>query len=127
MQQINGGFVSAINDDAEEMLCRANIDCVDIVIRPDSHLPLVEAAARAGKHILCQKPFAPFLEEAERMVEAAERHRVRIRIRSSRKFTTSWITPSGRLRSFAPGGLIPEKNQRKSTNRTSGSRGMNVL
>lgn len=43
---------------------------VDIVTRPEAHLPMAAAAAQRGISVLCQKPFAPSIEEARRIVEA---------------------------------------------------------
>ncbi len=41
------------------------------------HRPIVEAAARAGKHVLCEKPMATSLADAEAMVAACQVHGVR--------------------------------------------------
>jgi len=54
---------------AEELLADPAIDVVDIAIDPASQVPLAEAAARAGRHVLCQKPLAPTLEQARDLVE----------------------------------------------------------
>jgi predicted dehydrogenase len=40
----------------------------------------VKKAAAAGKHIMCQKPFAPSLEEAEEIVQIAEAAGVRLMV-----------------------------------------------
>lgn len=55
----------------DEMLKREDLQIIDIATKPELHLPLVKKAASAGKHILCQKPLAPTLQEAEEMVAAA--------------------------------------------------------
>ena len=52
------------------------IDIVDICAPNDLHAEIAIAAARAGKAILCEKPLARDVREAERMVEAAGRERV---------------------------------------------------
>jgi len=57
-------------DDAEEMLRAARLDFVDIVTTPPSHRALVEAAARHGVAIICQKPMAIALHDARAMVAA---------------------------------------------------------
>ncbi len=53
----------------DKALREVKIDVVDIITRPDSHLPLVETAAKARKHILCQKTFAPDVAQAKKMVK----------------------------------------------------------
>ncbi|MFF1574315.1 Gfo/Idh/MocA family protein [Leifsonia sp. NPDC058292] len=49
------------------------IDVVDICSPGASHVEIAIAALDAGKHVLCEKPLANTVEEAERMVVAAER------------------------------------------------------
>ncbi|TDH34883.1 Gfo/Idh/MocA family oxidoreductase [Pseudohoeflea suaedae] len=58
--------------DANEMFADGGFDFVDIATTAPSHRPLVEAAARAGVHIICQKPFAENMADARAMVEAAD-------------------------------------------------------
>ena len=58
--------------DAQELIERAEIDAVAIHTPPHMHLDLCRAAFEAGKHVLCDKPFATNLAEAEAMLAAAE-------------------------------------------------------
>ncbi|MAU94355.1 MAG: oxidoreductase [Fulvimarina sp.] len=58
--------------DVGEMLAAEAIDFVDIATTAPSHRPLVEMAARAGRHVICQKPFAETMEDARAMVAAVE-------------------------------------------------------
>lgn len=57
--------------DAAEMLSAGDVDFVDIATTVPSHRPLVELAAGAGVHMICQKPFADSMADARAMVEAA--------------------------------------------------------
>jgi predicted dehydrogenase len=52
------------------------IDLIDISTPNDSHAVIAIAAAEAGKAVLCEKPLARNVAEAERMVEAARKARV---------------------------------------------------
>ncbi|MER1995941.1 MAG: Gfo/Idh/MocA family oxidoreductase [Arthrobacter sp.] len=52
---------------------REDIDVVDIVTPGASHAEIAIAALEAGKHVLCEKPLANTLTEAEAMAAAAER------------------------------------------------------
>ncbi len=47
------------------------IDVVSVVVANHLHREIVEALLAAGKHVLCEKPFAPSIEEATSMVAAA--------------------------------------------------------
>jgi len=53
-----------------------DIDIIDISTPNDSHAAIAIAAAEAGKAILCEKPLARGVGEAERMAEAVGRARV---------------------------------------------------
>ena len=49
------------------------VDVVDICTPPHRHAELALAALAAGRHVICEKPLARTLEEARRVVAAAER------------------------------------------------------
>ena len=56
----------------EAMLDEVRPDLLDIITPPATHLALVRAAARRGIAVICQKPLAPTLAEAEELVRVAE-------------------------------------------------------
>ena len=59
--------------DWRSVVARDDIDVIDICTPGDSHAEIAVAALGAGKHVLCEKPLANTVAEAEAMVEAAER------------------------------------------------------
>lgn len=75
-----------------DMLKDADIDVVDIVTGPETHLDFVRHAAAAGKAILCQKPFAPSLEEAAQMVQAAKQAGVRLMVTENWRWLSRFQT-----------------------------------
>jgi predicted dehydrogenase len=72
--------------DWRQVITRDDIDVVDIVTPGDSHAEIAIAALEAGKHVLCEKPLANTVAEAEAMADAAERAAAR-GIRSMVGFT----------------------------------------
>lgn len=67
--------------DYREMLRREKPNLAAICPRwPDQRVEMVTAAAEAGAHILLEKPFARSLTEADTMVAAAERNKVKIQV-----------------------------------------------
>ncbi len=59
--------------DWRAVIARADVDVVDICTPGDTHAEIAVAALAAGKHVLCEKPLANSVAEAEEMVAAAER------------------------------------------------------
>jgi predicted dehydrogenase len=53
-----------------ELLDDQRVEVVDIAITPTAQVEVAKEAARRGKHILCQKPLAPSLDDAVALVEA---------------------------------------------------------
>ncbi|WP_405558402.1 Gfo/Idh/MocA family protein [Streptomyces sp. NBC_01171] len=64
---------AATETDWRALIARDDVDLVDICTPGDSHAEIALAALAAGKHVLCEKPLANTVEEAEAMAEAAER------------------------------------------------------
>ncbi|MDP6505989.1 MAG: Gfo/Idh/MocA family oxidoreductase, partial [Planctomycetota bacterium] len=61
-----------LHSDLEELLAREDIHGVSICTPTSSHAPIAVAAMNAGKHVLCEKPMAGSLDEAEQMAQAAQ-------------------------------------------------------
>src|SRR5205085_1118771 len=57
----------------EDVIARKDIDAVDISVHGAMHAPMAIAAAKAGKHILCEKPLANTLAEAQQMTDAVRK------------------------------------------------------
>ncbi len=55
----------------EEALAVPDVDLVCVTTPPHTHLEIVKAALAAGKHVVCEKPFARDLAQAEEMLELA--------------------------------------------------------
>ncbi|NEA38061.1 Gfo/Idh/MocA family oxidoreductase [Streptomyces sp. SID11385] len=68
---------AAAETDWRALIAREDVDLVDICTPGDSHAEIAIAALEAGKHVLCEKPLANTVAEAEAMVEAARAARAR--------------------------------------------------
>jgi len=58
---------------AEELLAREEIDFCDICTPPFTHRILIERAVARGLHVICEKPLAPTIEDAELIAAAIRR------------------------------------------------------
>ena len=85
----NGGDV-AVFADYRDLLRREDVDAVFVCTPTYLHAAPVIAAARAGKHVFCEKPMAMKVGDAHRMAAACERHGVRLTIGFVRRFDTFW-------------------------------------
>lgn len=92
--------VTTVPATLEDLLERRDVDAVIVCTPPTAHAAPTIAALEAGKHVLCEKPFALDPSEAERMVQAAEenhrflavcsaRDRVGIGARTAHRMATS--------------------------------------
>jgi len=57
--------------DARELIRRSEVDIVHVATPPSTHHELAISAIRAGKHVLCEKPLAMSLRQADEMLAAA--------------------------------------------------------
>ncbi|MBI4580064.1 MAG: Gfo/Idh/MocA family oxidoreductase [Planctomycetes bacterium] len=68
--------VPAVYDDAEQLLRSEQLDFVDIVTDVGTHRRFVEMAAAHRLPIVCQKPMAPTLTDAQAMIDACRQANV---------------------------------------------------
>ena len=77
--------------DFREMVTKEQPDIVSVCLWHGQHAPTVVAlAAMQPKLILCEKPMATSLGEAEQMIVAAKRNKVRLAIGHQRRFLPGW-------------------------------------
>ena len=67
------------------------IDAVIIVTPTKYHCEIAVAAAKAGKHILCEKPMAMTVEECNEMDRAAKENGVKLQLAFMRRFDASFV------------------------------------
>ena len=61
----------------EKVVEREDIDLIDISTPPGMHAPIAIAAAKAGKHIFCEKPLALTLVDGKAMLDAVTKAEVK--------------------------------------------------
>jgi predicted dehydrogenase len=69
--------IAAAFTDYKQALAHQSVDAVVIATPNSSHASIALAAIEAGKHVLCEKPLAMDHAESLKMLQAAERARVR--------------------------------------------------
>lgn len=79
----------------EELLADPEIEAIYNPLPNHEHVPMTLAAARAGKHVLCEKPVALTAKEAEQLREVADK--VHIMEAFMVRFHPQWLTVRERV------------------------------
>ena len=69
----------------EEVWRSTSVEAVLIASPHDTHMGIAVAAAEAGKHIFCEKTMARTVKECRTMIQAAERHQVKLMVGHKRR------------------------------------------
>lgn len=70
----------------EEVLADDRVQVIDVAVVATAQPDIVRAAVAAGKHLLCQKPFAPDLATAEELRDLADEAGVRVAVNQQLRF-----------------------------------------
>jgi predicted dehydrogenase len=95
---------ASICADFNEVLQRDDIEVIDAALHPEHRGKVLEAALRAGKHVLSQKPLALDLDLAERLADLADQHRVSLAVNQNGR----WAPHFAYARAVADAGILGE-------------------
>ncbi|MBC8229359.1 Gfo/Idh/MocA family oxidoreductase [bacterium] len=99
--------VEKLYTDYNQMLAKEKLDIVSICTWPPLHREMVVAAAEAGaKGILCEKPMAVNLAEADKMIEACDKSNTKLVIGHQRRFEAQYVKAKELIETGAIGDLI---------------------
>ena len=99
-----GDGTTAAYQDFHDLLANPDVDMVCVTTWAAAHAEPVIAAAQAGKHILCEKPIAITLADADAMVAAAKEAGVKLSMGYQPRFGTLWP----RVKQIIDDGLLGE-------------------
>jgi myo-inositol 2-dehydrogenase / D-chiro-inositol 1-dehydrogenase len=91
---------------AAEIFADPKIDAVLICTSTNTHADLIAAAAKAGKHIFCEKPISLSLEKIDGSLEAVKAAGVKLQVGFNRRFDSNFI----RVREAVASGEIGTPN-----------------
>lgn len=95
-------FAPVATRDYHDLLRREDIDIVDICTPPQLHREMVETALEAGKVVICEKPMAQNLAEADAIVGLAERFPNRVSV----VFQLRYLPPVQKMIFLRDSGLL---------------------
>jgi predicted dehydrogenase len=93
---------AAVYTNYYDLLSRPDITVVDIATHPAIRAPMIEAALRAGKHVLSQKPFVLDLAVGARLADLADEMGVKLAVNQNGRYAPSFSY----LRQAVQAGLI---------------------
>jgi len=102
-----------VYDNPRAILDDPQIDAVVICTSTDTHAQLIEDAARAGKHIFCEKPIALDLAKIDRALAAVKQAGIKMQLGFNRRFDPSFK----RVRELVASGGIGEPHVLRITSR----------
>jgi len=82
--------VARVVRDYHELLADPSIPAVLIATSTDTHALIVTDAARAGKHIFCEKPLALDLASIDAALAVVDKARVKLQVGFNRRFDTAF-------------------------------------
>ncbi len=91
-----------VTDDVQQLLRRDDVEVVDIATHTAVRPPLVEAALKARKHVLSQKPFVTDLTVGKRLADLADKMGVRLAVNQNAR----WAPHFSFMREAVLGGLV---------------------
>jgi predicted dehydrogenase len=94
--------IPMVYETAEELLEKEQLDFVDIITDVDTHAKFTLLAAEKGVNVICQKPMAPSLEEARKMVEVCAQKNINFFVHENFR----WQAPIRTLKTALDSGVI---------------------
>jgi predicted dehydrogenase len=96
----------AFYTDYKEMIAKEKLDGVVVSVPNDDHLRIGTYCADHGLHIFMEKPIASSVEDAEQIIEAAERNNVQLAVGHHRRFNPLMTAMKGILERGELGKLL---------------------
>jgi predicted dehydrogenase len=92
-------------DEFRQCLQRDDVNAVHLALPPSMHCDYAVEAARAGVHVLCEKPMAVMADECRRMIRTAQTNRVKLMIAYRLQFHPAHVRALELVREGAIGAL----------------------
>lgn len=106
VQQLAASHHLRLHDTYDAMVADPGVDAIVLATPPGAHASQILTAARAGKHVFCEKPFVLTKSEAQRAVDAVSRAGVTLGLGYNRRFHPSWQDLKQRINSGELGTIL---------------------
>src|SRR6185312_7303492 len=102
--------IDAAYSSAAELAAHPGLDAVVIASPPKYHLSAIAAAARAGKHVFCEKPLTLRLDEADAAIAAVNRAGVILQVGHMRRYDPPYVAARARIEAGEIGEIVVFKS-----------------
>lgn len=92
-----------VTTDYRQLLADPRVDAVVLGVRHKEHVPFIQAAAAAGKHILVEKPMSMTLAEARQIIDAVQSANVKLMVGYNRRFSPAYAAAKALFQSINRG------------------------
>jgi predicted dehydrogenase len=99
--------------DYRKVMERKDVDVVVVGIPNDLHREVVVAAAQVGKHVILEKPIAHTLDDADAMITACKKHKVKLMYAETIRFSPKYVRARNLVAERAIGDLYMAKQSEK--------------
>ncbi len=100
--QLAGAYHCAFYDDYRDLVAHPGVDAVVVAVPPILHPAIVEAACRAGKALLVEKPLATTLAAAQRIASLVSTSGVRAMVAHTLRFNSTVQTVRAHVPEIGP-------------------------
>jgi predicted dehydrogenase len=92
--------------DPKELATHSDIDLVVVASPNETHAPLAEAAMRAGRNVVVDKPFTITVAEARRLAAVAKEKEVLLSVFQNRRWDSDFLTVRNAIREDLVGRVV---------------------
>jgi myo-inositol 2-dehydrogenase/D-chiro-inositol 1-dehydrogenase len=78
--------IKQVTTNSSDVIDHPGLDAIFICSLTDSHVPLIKAAASAGKHIFCEKPVSMDILQTKEAIDAVQKAGVKLQVGFNRRF-----------------------------------------
>jgi len=76
-------------DDGDKIIEDDSVDAIVIASPVSTHFPMAKKALTAGKHVLVEKPFVTNLEQAQELIELADKNKLTLQVGHTFEYTAA--------------------------------------
>lgn len=119
--------IGRVYPDADAMIADARLDALFVLTPKSAHLPFVESGLAAGLDVFCEKPMASSLDDAQAMVDAAERAPGLMMVGLNRRYAEVYARARAEFGERRPDFVVAQKHRVGTEYRATLENGMHMV